>query len=213
MKLTSTIDQAIAAAKAQATAITQTAGVPATPARKLTMNDLDAGSIDVAGWLQVDEYGLHLLKTKDIFEELIVEIDLDEVVPCKTVRFGKNPAQYRKTYDGVMTFGSSKPWEVTLREAQSIDPTCKGEYASVEIPMVLTSDAALPKGGKTVEAGSRIGYAPSITGFKNFKKFWDLCQEKGLTGEVVKVRLGYEVKKGGGNTWAVASFELIESVN
>jgi hypothetical protein len=44
----SPIDDAIAEAKAQA------AQLPAIPIRKLTMFDLEAGSLDVESWLQVD---------------------------------------------------------------------------------------------------------------------------------------------------------------
>lgn len=205
------IDEAIAQAKASASAMTTTS-VPQVPVRKLTMDDLDAGSIDVASWMQVDEYGLHLAKTKDVFETLDVEIDLDEVVALLSVRFGKTPVQYRKTYDGVTTFGSGKAWEVTLREATQLDPTCKGAYSSAEIPMTLLNDVVLPKSTsdtKKLEAGTRVGHAPSVTGFKNWKKFWDSCVEKGLKGQSVKVRISYEVKRGGGNEWGVATYTLL----
>jgi hypothetical protein len=212
--LSTSIDDAIAAAKASANAMTPAAisggSLPATPARKLTMADLDAGSIDVATWLQVDEYGLHLAKTKDTFETIDFEIDLDEVVACLTVRYGKNPAQYKKSYDGVTTFGSGESWEVTLRKAQSIDSTCRGAYSSAEVPMVLVNDVTLVKGeGKKIEAGTRVGFAPSVTGFKNFKRFWDEAVEKGYAKKTARVRVGYEVKKSNGNEWGVATFTLL----
>jgi hypothetical protein len=50
----SPIDDTIAEAKAQASQL------PAIPIRKLTMFDLEVGSLDVESWLQVDRYGLHL---------------------------------------------------------------------------------------------------------------------------------------------------------
>jgi hypothetical protein len=80
--------------------------------------------------------------------------------------------------------------------------------------MSLVTTVALPKGDstKSIEAGTRIGHAPSVTGFKNWKKFWDTCKEKGFLGQTVKVKFGYEIKKGGGNTWGVATFDLIENV-
>ena len=51
----SSIDEAIAKAKAQATRLPAIIN-----ARKLTMSDLESSSLDVESWLQVDKYGLHL---------------------------------------------------------------------------------------------------------------------------------------------------------
>jgi hypothetical protein len=198
----SPIDDAIAEAKAQASRL------PAIiPARKLGMSDLEAGSLDVESWLQVDKYGLHLDKSQEALETLMVEIDLGEIVPVYMVRFGKNPPNYCRSYDGVTTFGSPKPWEFTLREAQHFDPDCRGQYPAVEIPMTLTDGVELKRDRKTIEAGARIGYTTSITGYRPFQKFWNECEKKGLTGKVVKVRLGYETRKNNGNEWAVVTYE------
>ena len=111
----SLIDDAITKAKAQA------ARLPAIiPIRKLTMSDLEASSLDVQSWLQVDKYGLHLDKSQEALGALLVEIDLSEIVPVYMVRFGKNPPNYCRSYDGVTTFGSPKPWELTVREGQTL---------------------------------------------------------------------------------------------
>jgi hypothetical protein len=96
----------------------------------------------------------------------MVEIDLTEIVPLYMVRFGKNPPNYYKSYDGVMTFGSPKLWELTLREAQRLDPDCRGQYSAVEIPMTLIDGVELKRDRKTIEGGTRIGYTTSITGYR-----------------------------------------------
>src|SRR3954468_24348663 len=111
----SLIDDAITKAKSQAVRL------PAIiPIRKLSMADLEASSLDVQSWLQVDKYGLHLDKSQEALEALLVEIDLSEIVPVYMVRFGKNPPNYCRSYDGVTTFGSPKPWELTVREGQHL---------------------------------------------------------------------------------------------
>jgi hypothetical protein len=196
----SSIDDAIAEAKAQASRLPVIIN-----ARKLTMSDLESSSLDVESWLQVDKYGLHLDKSQEALEALLVEIDLNEIVPVYMVRFGKNPPNYCRSYDGVTTFGSPKPWELTVREGQHLDADCRGQYSAVEIPMTLTEAVELKRDRKTVEGGTRIGYTTSITGYRPFQKFWNECEKKGPTDAVVKVKLAYETRKSNGNEWGVVS--------
>ena len=85
----SPIEDAIAEAKDQASRLP----VIINP-RKLTMSDLESSSLDVESWLQVDKYGLHLDKSQEALEALLVEIDLNKIVPVYMVRFGKNPPNY-----------------------------------------------------------------------------------------------------------------------
>ena len=112
------IDEAIAKAKAQASRLPVIIN-----ARKLTMSDLESSSLDVESWLQVDKYGLHLDKSQEALEAVLVEIDLNEIVPVYMVRFGKNPPNYCRSYDGVTTFGSPKPWE--FHGARGTTPGCR----------------------------------------------------------------------------------------
>ncbi len=201
----SPIEDAIAEAKAQASRLPAIINV-----RKLTMSDLEASSLDVESWLQVDKYGLHLDKSQEALEAFLVEIDLNEIVPVYMVRFGKNPPNYSRSYDGVTTFGSPKPWELTVREGQHLDADCRGQYSAVEIPMTLTEAVELKRDRKTVEGGTRIGYTTSITGYRPFQKFWNECEKKGLTGAVVKVKLAYETRKSNGNEWGVVVYEIVQ---
>jgi hypothetical protein len=195
MSSTSLIEQAIARVKIGTT---------------LTMADITSTSIDVESWLQVDKYGLHLDKSQEAIESLDVEIDLSEVAPIYMVRFGKNPPIYRKSYDGVTTFGWSKPWELTVQEAQALDSECKGQYAAVEIPMRLLEAVELKRDKKTIERQTRIGHTTSVTNYRLFQRFWNACQKQGLAGTVVKVRLGYQVRRSNGNEWGVVTFELVD---
>jgi hypothetical protein len=176
----SPIDDAIAEAKAQASRLPVVVNAPA---RKLTMSDLEAGSLDVESWLQVDKYGLHLDKSQEALEAIEVEIDMSEIVPVYMVRFGKNPPNYCRSYDGVTTFGSPKPWEFTLREAQHLDADCRGQYPAVEIPMTLIDGVELKRDRKTIEGGTRIGYTTSITGPRDLL----IClggEENGFEGDL-----------------------------
>ncbi|MGB8139554.1 MAG: hypothetical protein WCF52_03585, partial [Pseudolabrys sp.] len=61
--------------------------------------------------------------------------------------------------------------------------------------MTLTEAVELKRDRKTVEGGTRIGHTTSITGYRPFQKFWNECEKKDLTDTVVKVKLGYEVRK------------------
>ena len=126
------------------------------------------------------------------------------------VRFGKNPPNYCRSYDGVTTFGSPKPWELTVRDGQHLDADCRGQYSAVKIPMILTEAVELKRDRKTVEGGTRIGYTTSITGYRPFQKFWNECEKKGLTDAVVKVKLAYETRKSNGNEWGVVVYEIVQ---
>lgn len=208
----SAIDIAIDAAKAAALAAAPQGGAvaAAVPGRKLQMADLAGSSMDVTSWLQVNEYGLTIDKSSTLLSELTVEIDMTAVVPVFMVRYGKSPAQYKKSYDGHTTFGSPKPWEAQLAEAQRLDATCKGQYSTVEVPMKLIGDVVLDKDKKTVPSGTMIGHTPSVTGFKPFMKFYNELEKAGRQNETaVKVKIGFEKRSGNGNTWGVTTFTAL----
>jgi hypothetical protein len=210
--LTSIAD-AIAQAKSQANsvpaAVIENTLPAATPGRRLTMSDLGSQSVTVDNWLQVNEHGIQIAKSADLLESIDVEIDMNELVLCYMVRYGKKPPNYRKSYDGVTTVGSSKPWEVTMREAQSFDPECRGQYSAAEIPMTLTQDVKLPKEGKVIEAGTRTGYTTSVTAFAEFQRFYNEVERADLLGQKVLAKVGFKKKTGNGNNWGVVTYTLV----
>jgi hypothetical protein len=211
--LTSIAD-AIAQAKSQANsvpaAVVENVAAPSiVPGRRLTMADLGAQSVTVDNWLQVTEHGIQVAKSADLLDSIDVEIDMNEIVLCYMVRYGKKPPNYRKSYDGVTTVGSSKPWEVTIREAQTFDPECRGQYSAAEIPMTLTGDLNLPKEKKVIEAGTRTGYTTSVTAFAEFQRFYNEVERADLMGQKVLVKVGFKKKTGNGNNWGVITYTLV----
>ena len=211
------IADAIAQAKSQAantpTTVIEVNNAPSiVPGRKLTMADLGAQSVTVDNWLQVTEHGIQIAKSVDLLDSIDVEIDMNEVVLCYMVRYGKKPPNYRKSYDGVTTVGSNKPWEVSIREAQSFDPECRGQYSAAEVPMTLTADVNLPKEKKVIAAGTRTGYTTSVTAFAEFQRFYNEVEKADLMGQKVLVTVGFKKKTGNGNSWGVVTYTLVGPV-
>lgn len=186
-------------------------GVPAVPqaaGKPFTMDDVGGSSIVVDSWVGVNEHGLTFGKNKALFTDPVeVEITLSEVAPHRSIKAGKNPARYWKTYDGV-TAASGGSWAAAMHQAQLAEPGAR-DYPSADIPMTLLQDVVV-KGQKVASVDERIGYTLSTTNWKNWKRFWDLCAGKGLTGGTVKARISSEQRTGGGNTWGVMLFELVE---
>ena len=178
------------------------------PGRKLTMADLGAQSVNVDNWLQVTEHGIQIAKSVDLLDLIDVEIDMNEVVLCYMLRYGKKPPNYRKSYDGVTTVGSNKPWEVSIREAQSFDPECRGQYSAAEIPMTLTADVNLPKEKKVIAAGTDwlhdVGH-----GVWRIPALLQRGREGRVLGQKVNVKVGFKKKTGNGNVWGVVTYTLV----
>lgn len=132
--------------------------------RPISLTDNLVGSFTVDTWLKVKPYGLTIGKdTTTLFDKLPFRIDLSNVVYCRRVRYG-NPAEYRSTYDGVNDFRGGL-WADTVARARSIDPKCQGDYRSADIPLIAAEDIVAKDGTILADQGSKIGYAPAITGW------------------------------------------------
>lgn len=185
---------------------TGTAVAPVRPGRPLTMDDMAAGSIQVDQWIGVKEHGFIIGADKQLHtEELIVDIDLAAVAPHKAIKFG-NPATYLKSYDGI-TCAQGGTWEQAIARAQRVDQNAR-EYSSCDLPMVLTHQ--VKKGSKVLaEQGDKLGYSLSTTNWNTWRTFWTDCTAKGLAGQTVRVKLGYERRTNkAGNVWGIMTFTL-----
>lgn len=215
------IAEAVAAAQARAAALVKeqaaslptttqqgsTAVAPVRPGKPLTMEDMAAGGITVDSWLGVKEHGFLVGPNKDLFtDEIEVTIDFTAVAPHRAIKFG-NPAVYLKSYDGI-TCAQGGSWEQAIARAQRVQPDAR-EYPSADLPMVLQHD--LKKGAKVLaEKGQVVGYSLATTNWNVWRAFWTDCTNKGLGGQVVRVKLGYEKRTNrAGNVWGIMTFTLV----
>jgi hypothetical protein len=224
----SALDQVMADAEAAAGSLVpvpvpgNAAGlVPAYPANtnlaKPSMDSfLDAGGMDVDAYFRVKPEGFRIGDTmQGLIEDVEVEIDLTEVTPVYCARFetGGNTV-FIRSYDGERT-PDGKNFQAEVDRLTRINQKASGVYPTAEIPCTLLADVADPKAKSDVviDEGTRVGYTPSVTGFKPFQSFMRKVrtQNPALLNEKVRVKLVHEKKVNSKkNEWGVLNFELIE---
>lgn len=203
------IAAASAAAPSTAVAIQQPAAQTVAayiPTKAPTLDDLQAGAMNVDGYLKVKEFGLLVDAKPNLLESVKVSIDLTEVMAFTGVRFG-NPPIYMKTYDAV-TCASGGTWAEALSKANRVDATAR-PYMGADIPMTLLEDAKDAKGAIVAPAGMRLGHSTSITNRAALAAFLKDVEKAGLKGQTVEATIGF--KKGinqKGQTWGLLTFAL-----
>lgn len=184
-------------------------GVPATPGKRMTLDDFTTGTLNVDAFLKVKEHGLQIGDSTALIESVLVEIDLSEVQVCEVVKFG-NPATYLKTFDGVICHEGGT-WEAAKMRAQQVDPKAR-PYKSADIPMTLLEPAKSLKGEEVQPAGTRLGHSLSTTNRANFATFLKDVTDAGYNPEqdTVQVKITAEPRTNkAGNRWGVLAFELL----
>ena len=168
------------------------------------LDDAMAGAVVVDEWLKVSEHGLQIGGKKPLLEEIKVRIDMSDVSFTEVVKYGQNPATYRKTYDRVMTTDGAT-WPQALSEARAVDPKAR-PYKSADVNMELTEGLELKDG--TVDAGTVLGHSFSTTGFKAFAKLVKQMTKDGAdpAQDTIEVTVGYQEQNGNGNTWGILDF-------
>lgn len=223
--MTTSVEDAIAAAQAQAIAAAAqvlatrpdvaagtavaTPSPAVTPGKRLTADDLTIGDLNVKAWLKVSEMGIQIGGDKALFETIPVLVDLSTVAYCYQMKFGANPVKYVKTYDRV-TDAKGGSWADTIMRVQKIDARSY-EYRSADIPFVYVGDTPLlGKDGKTVlaEPGDRLGNSLSTTGWKEWSALLDVLKAKGIDHNSARIefQLSYKEQNRNGNTWGVLQF-------
>lgn len=212
------IAQATAAAQAAAGAVPAlagaAAGVPSTETVQrgapLSMTDLmQDGGISPDKWLKVDEFGILIGGKKPHQEEIdVLELDFSLVKAKYSIKYG-NPPTYEHSYDHrVSTRGES--WASVCQKAARVDTKAR-EYRSADIPLVVVNDIPGNKGEVLAEAGEVLGLTLSTTAWRNWERFLNQLAKAGvdIQNDVVKIKLGHEVRNGNNNTWGVPVFTLI----
>lgn len=223
------IEQAVAAAKAAQEAAQAAVQTPAStavatvtqgavstavvaPGKKLSMDTVMTGQLNVDAWLKPKEFGLLVGDNSELFKNCVVSIEMKDgsgFVVKKGIKAG-NPAQYFYTTDGV-TCVSGGSWEAAVAKAKSIQPAAY-EYRCVDLPFTLVEDIIVD--GKTLaKAGMKLGYTTSTTNWKAWEAFYQECLQAGYDGETVRVKLGFERRENkSGNKWGIMTFELLGSM-
>lgn len=206
------IDAAInAATQAAANVPQEAANVPAAApqqntavGRPIGMDDAMAGAVVVDEWLKVSEHGLQIGTKKPLLEEVKARIDMSDITFTEVIKYGNNPATYRKTTDRVMTTDGAT-WAQALSEARAVQSNAR-PYPSADINIELVEDVKLKD--ETVEAGTVLGHSFSTTGFSALAKLVKQMKKDGAdpSQDTIEVTVGYEEKNGNGNTWGILEF-------
>lgn len=183
---------------------------------KPTMDDfIDGGGMDVDAYFRVKAEGFRIGDDmQGLVDELTVEIDLSEITPIYSFRCEVGgQTKFIKSYDGAQT-SDNKPFQAEVDRLTRVGEKPSGIYQSAEIPVVLLDDVADTKKGSSVviEAGTRVGYTPSVTAFKPFQSFMKRLRTSNpeLLGSTVKVKLTHEKRTKGNFEWGVINFALAD---
>lgn len=171
---------------------------------------VEAGGISVDEYLRMDQAGFQLGDMKKYFETMIVELDMNAVIPIYSSRgeAGGN-TKFIKSYDGIRT-STGENFQQAVAHLQATTK-CTGIYPSAEIPCELLEDVT--DGNTVVEAGTTVGITPSLTAFKEFQSFVRKLTKEGLQDAVLKVKVAHLMRVNkNNNKWGVATFELIEKI-
>lgn len=225
--MTSQIDNLVAEADAAAQQL-----APAQPATALAPTSqqttamaapsldsfIDSGGMSVDGYIRMKADGFKIGDDMQglVDDPIVVEIDMSEVTPIYSFRseVGGN-TKFIKSYNGSTTpDGASFQAACAAAERQPGAKT-SGVYQTVELPFTLLEALDDPKKGSSVSfpAGFRVGYTPSVTGFKPFQAFCKQLRSVNpdLLRQTLKVRLVHKKRVNSAkNEWGVFEFELAE---
>lgn len=194
---------------------------PAAPARPISLGEaLSEGGMQVKEWLNVtNEAGFSVGKGDKLNwvpDEIEVEFRLDSVLAKRSIRYNVGSStKFLHTVDRVTEMRSRRPWAQCIDEAQRLDPKCKGDYATADIPFVAVEDIVSTKGaqkGKVVVAkGERLGLTLSVTNWYPFRDFIKPFDDLRAAGRLphdllLRGKLVHKVQSGNGNTWGIATF-------
>lgn len=177
---------------------------------------IDGGGMDVDEYVRLNDSGFKFGdKQQGLFDEAIVTIDMTEVTPIHSFRYEVGGStKFIKSYDGVTTADGRNFQQAVAQAAALPGVKTSGIYPTVEIPMVLTERMEDPKKGSSVafDAETRIGYTPSVTGFKAFQAFAKKLRAENpeLLRSELTVRVTHATRTNSANNkWGVLEFERV----
>lgn len=182
------------------------AATPPRAAAALTIDDFQRETPQVDAWLKtaVDGFTLRDESVAGFTEATLkVAMVLDDLVPCKRLRYG-NPATYKTSYDGVYST-EGELWSVVIENARRAtgDSSVK-DYMSMNVQGRLLEDA----GG--AKKGDVIGFQTTPTQNKNLASLIKTAESQGIArDEEFEVEIGVLKRTAKGNTWAIQTYEFV----
>lgn len=180
-------------------------------------NFMASGGLTVDHFINVKPSGVRVGEMKNNVDRIPVIIDMLEITPLYVCRIetGGNTIFYR-SYNGVTTQRGENFQELIALKERAPGAKSSGIYQSVEIPAELAEDLKDAKGTLAIEAGTMIGFTPSLTGFKEFQAFYKKLQRQDpvLTQSRLRVDLVAKTRTNrNNNEWYVLEFDLISRVD
>lgn len=224
----SQIEDAIAAAEAAANETTGTdvattqggdvALAPAGGAVDMSLTSfLQSGGISPDKWIAVKDTGFKLDKNeKAVLDEVVVDIDFADVKLFQGLRISLPGSKYEyiKTYDGRTESRTGQAWSAAMAEANGRSLSPQNPYRGADILMV--NPDVVKQGATKIEAGTKLGYTTSITGFGSFQAFLaelikankvTVAQDGVTLGGKVRTKVTHETKSNSDYEWGVLNFE------
>lgn len=172
---------------------------------------VNSGGLSVDQYIVVKPTGVRIGDSSGNLERIPVTVDMLDVTPLYVCRIevGGNTT-FIKSYNGVTTPQGENFQALVELKTRTPGAKSSGIYQSVEIPAELREDVG---SGKTVvEAGTTIGFTPSLTGFKEFQNFFKKLGKTnpGLLTATLDIDLVAKLRTNkNGNEWYVLEFELV----
>ena len=212
-KNTSSMEAALAAAEAAASATPETpavidhatpAAATAAPAAAMSIDQFmrETPQVDAYAKLKVTGYTIRDAKvTQDTIKATMV---INDQVPCRRLRYGQPPAtQYRTSYDGVRA-DNGELWSQVIANAERVTGAKVRDYPSMNVQIRLLEDA----GG--AKAGDVIGFQTTSTQNKNLTALFKTAQAAGLGyDDEFEFELGYEERDTAKGHWAVQTYKFV----
>jgi hypothetical protein len=186
------------------------AAVPFDPLPRVrTLDDaLASAGADVAFFLSVEASAFRIGTT--LIPRITGSIALQEIRFPWSIRYTVDGGtKFARTYDGVRESLTGRPWWELCQLAQRMDPNCRGQYDSAEIPLATSEDLVVE--GKAITAGTRVGITTPLTGFRPFVAW--LRQVTGQFGSEAMLPVIASVQtrtKPGVKPWGIPFFTVLE---
>lgn len=203
--------QHTASAPAQNLALVQNTGSALAPLGAPNLTDfVNSGGLSVDAYIMVKNTGVRVGEMKSNLDRIPVIIDMVDITPVYVCRIevGGNTSFY-KSYNGLTTAQGENFQQIIDLKSRSPGAKSSGVYSTVEIPCELAEDLTDAKGVVQVEAGTTLGLTPSLTGFKEFQRFYKNLTKlsPSLLQARVSVNLDAKLRSNkNGNEWYVLEF-------
>lgn len=187
------------------------AGMPAQmpqPGKVMTLRDAASRpSFAVEKFLKVNEFGIFFSQdeTNTFFETMMLIIRPGNIQPAHAIKYGKNPTEYRKTYDGVLTT-DGRSWEDAVALAKRVEPDAR-PYFTVDVSGELVDDLKDKKGNLLASKGTIVGFSTPTTNAALVDQFIKAHIDD-LESKNLILTLGYQSKAKGTYKWGLFTFNV-----